>query len=291
MKYYECSFSISLPVASGDDALTAETVCDVLAAELGEIGFDAFVPSSDGLIAYIPQDQYEAAKIEAVLREFPLSATILTSPPQPLEDRDWNEEWEKNYFSPLVIDNRCIIHASFHSVPIHYIYSITIDPRMSFGTGNHPTTYLMLSELLDLDLSNRHLLDMGCGTGVLAILAAMKGASRVIAVDVDPWAVNNTLDNIRLNSVEHIEPHLGDASLLPHLGKFDIILANINRNVLLSDIRHYVTSLNPAGQIIMSGFYTSDLPLIIDECTRHRLTISSIAERDSWAIVKATHPL
>ena len=286
MKYYECNFSFTLPPALGDDALTAETVADVLAVELGEIGFDAFVPDSDSLTAYIPQHQYDAEKLEALLREFALPVTIQASPPELLEDRDWNEEWEKNYFRPLVIDNRCIIHASFHSVPTHYIYSITIDPRMSFGTGNHPTTHLMLAGLLDLDVTNLSVLDMGCGTGVLAILAAMKGASRVTAVDVDQWAVDNAADNIRLNSVEQIEVHLGDADLLPNLGKFDIILANINRNVLLNDLHLYAASLNPNGQILMSGFYTDDVPLLTNESTRHHLTITSVADRDDWAMIR-----
>ncbi|MDR2495921.1 MAG: 50S ribosomal protein L11 methyltransferase [Tannerellaceae bacterium] len=289
MKYYECNFSFTLTPACGDDALTAETVADVLAAELGEIGFDAFVPGSDGLTAYIPQHLYEAGKLESLLRGFPLPAAIIASPPQPLDDRNWNEEWEKNYFRPLVIDNRCIVHASFHTVPTHYIYSITIDPRMSFGTGNHPTTHLMLTELLDLDTAGLSVLDMGCGTGLLAILAAMKGASRLTAVDIDQWAVDNAADNIRLNAVERIDVRLGDAGLLPKLGRYDLILANINRNVLLSDIRHYAASLNPGGRIIMSGFYTDDVRLITDECTRRGLTTISLAERDGWAAVGAMH--
>jgi ribosomal protein L11 methyltransferase len=293
MKYYECHFSYEIHSATDSDAaLTPETVGDILASELGDIGFDAFIHSpAPGLIAYIPQHEYNTEKLNAKLLHFPLmTVTIGTSPPQPLDDQNWNEEWEKNYFSPLTIDNRCIIHASFHPPsPIHYTYNITIDPRMAFGTGNHPTTRLMLTELLNLNTTNLAVLDMGCGTGVLAILAAMQGASRITAVDIDQWAVDNTFDNIRLNNVKQIEIHLGNATqLLPGLGKYDIILANINRNVLLNDIILYAGALTSDGHLIMSGFYSADVPLILSECTLHGLMINSVAEREGWAMVKVS---
>ena len=161
---------------------------------------------------------------------------------------------------------------------------------MAFGTGNHETTYLMLSEMLKLDLQGKELLDMGCGTAVLAILARMKGAGRVVAIDIDEWAYNNALENIRLNGTNDIRVALGGAEQIPAFGLFDLVFANINRNILLNDIRHYTTCMKPGAFLYMSGFYKEDIPVIEAECSRNQLIISSYTEKNNWVAVKVQKP-
>jgi ribosomal protein L11 methyltransferase len=201
-----------------------------------------------------------------------------------MEDRDWNEECEKNYFEPIVIDNRCLIQSSFHQPKGIYEYCILIDPKMAFGTGHHQTTGLILRQILDMNLENKSVLDMGCGTAVLAILAAYRNANPVVAIDIDEWAFNNALENVKLNNVPNIRVELGGAELL---GKetFDVIFANINRNVLLQDIPIYSSVLNDGGVIVMSGFYTDDIPAIRSRCEEYGLHFSHFAEDTHWASV------
>ena len=203
-----------------------------------------------------------------------------------VESKDWNEEWEKNYFKPIRIGKDCIIRASFHEHEPGYAYNIIIDPKMAFGTGNHETTFLMISEILKLDLTSKELLDMGCGTAVLAILAHMKGAGRVVAIDIDEWAYNNALENIRLNNTNDIQVALGGAEQIPAFGTFDIVFANINRNILLNDIRHYSECMKPGAFLYMSGFYVQDIPAIEEECKHNGLALLSHTEKNNWAAVK-----
>ena len=203
-----------------------------------------------------------------------------------MESKDWNEEWEKNYFKPIRIGKDCIIRASFHKHEPGYAYNIIIDPKMAFGTGNHETTFLMISEILKLDLTSKELLDMGCGTAVLAILAHMKGAGRVVAIDIDEWAYNNALENIRLNNTNDIQVALGGAEQIPAFGTFDIVFANINRNILLNDIRHYSECMKPEAFLYMSGFYVQDIPAIEEECKHNGLALLSHTEKNNWAAVK-----
>ncbi|GHV48857.1 ribosomal protein L11 methyltransferase [Bacteroidia bacterium] len=285
MKYYECKFTYTSASAQEPDEGQTEIINDVLAAELGEIGFESFTETANGLNGYIPESSYAPARLHEKLQAFPLTFAAIHFEAQLLEDRDWNEEWEKNYFQPISIGQECIIHASFHTVAPGYKYDIIIDPKMSFGTGNHETTYLMLSELLGLALEGKAVLDMGCGTGVLAILAFLKGAARVTAVDIDEWAYRNTIENVHLNHAGAIDAFLGDAGLLPSLGTFDIILANINRNILLNDLHHYAAALNEGGLLLMSGFYSEDIPLITGACGNNRLAVVSSSERNKWAAV------
>ena len=197
MNYYELSFTYTSPAGQ-------EIINDILASELGEIGFESFIEGEEGLRGYIPETIYDAEKLDKKLAEFPIEETQISYNAQLIEDRDWNEEWEKNYFKPIHIGNECLIRASFHEAEPGYTYDIVIDPKMAFGTGNHETTYLMISEILKLDLAGKEVLDMGCGTAVLAILARLKGAKQVTAIDIDEWAYNNALENIRLNHTEYI---------------------------------------------------------------------------------------
>ena len=277
MKYFEFTFHTSP---------CTETVNDVLTAVLGEVGFESFVECEGGLTAYIQQSVCDENAIKTVIAEFPLSDTEITYTFTEAEDKDWNEEWEKNYFKPIRIGKDCIIRASFHEHEPGYAYNIIIDPKMAFGTGNHETTFLMISEILKLDLTSKELLDMGCGTAVLAILAHMKGAGRVVAIDIDEWAYNNALENIRLNNTNDIQVALGGAEQIPAFGTFDIVFANINRNILLNDIRHYSECMKPGAFLYMSGFYVQDIPAIEEECKHNGLALLSHTEKNNWAAVK-----
>ena len=279
MNYYELSFTYTSPIGK-------EIINDVLAAELGEIGFESFTESEKGLLGYISEALYDKKTLDDKLADFPLENTRIDYTSKWVESKDWNEEWEKNYFKPIRIGNECIIRASFHEAEPGYTYNIIIDPKMAFGTGNHETTYLMISEMLKLDLEGKELLDMGCGTAVLAILARLKGAKRVAAIDIDEWAYNNALENIRLNHTEDIQVALGGAEKIKEFGLFDIVFANINRNILLNDICQYTNSMKPGSILFMSGFYVEDIPAIEAECQKNGLKLDSYNERNNWVAVK-----
>lgn len=280
MNYYELKFTCESPIET-------TIVSDVLASELGEIGFESFTESEDGLLAYVSDTLYNVEKLEDKLKEFPLENVTIRYTAQLIESKDWNEEWEKNYFKPIRIGNDCIIRASFHEPEPGYTYNIIIDPKMAFGTGNHETTYLMIGEMLKLDLEGKDLLDMGCGTAVLAILAKMKHARKVVGIDIDEWAYNNALENIGLNHTEDIEIALGGAEQIPAFGAFDIVFANINRNILLRDIKYYSDCLKPEALLFMSGFYTEDIPAIKAECELNRLNFISYDEINNWVAIRA----
>lgn len=278
MEYYELSFKY-------ESSIEPETVNDILASELGSIGFESFTSDENGLMAYVAANKYDKTTLEDCLANFPLPGIIFHYTSIFIEDQNWNEEWEKHYFKPIRIDNKCLIRASFHTHENGFDYTIVIDPKMAFGTGNHATTYLMLCEMLKLDLTGKEVLDMGCGTAVLAILAAKKKASRVVAIDIDEWAYDNALENCRLNNTENIEVALGGAEQINRFGTFDYIFANINRNILLEDIRHYVPALKPEGLLFMSGFYKEDIPIIETECNKNGLTLCSFSEHNNWVAV------
>ena len=279
MNYYELRFTYQSPIET-------EILNDVLAAELGEIGFESFTQDEQGLQGYISDQLYDEAVLKETLAAFPLEETTIHYVCTPVESKDWNEEWEKNYFKPIRIGNDCLIRASFHEPEPGYTYTIIIDPKMAFGTGNHETTFLMISWMLEEQLAGKRLLDMGCGTAVLAILARMKGAEKVVAIDIDEWAYTNALENIRLNHTAEIEVALGGAERIAAFAPFEVIFANINRNILLQDMRHYAEALQPAGQLFMSGFYLEDLPIIAEECQRNGLRVEGYKERHNWVAVK-----
>lgn len=279
MNYYELSFIYISPIET-------TIINDVLAAELGEIGFESFTEHETGLLGYISEKLYSEDAVNEKLAAFPLENVIIQYQAAKVESKDWNEEWEKNYFKPIRINQDCIIRASFHEPEPGYTYNIIIDPKMAFGTGNHETTFLMISEMLKLDLAGKELLDMGCGTAVLAILARMKKASRVVAIDIDEWAYNNAIENTRLNQTSDIQVALGGAEQIPAFGQFDFVFANINRNILLNDIQHYTSCMKPGAFLYMSGFYTEDIPVIEAECKQNGLALLSYTDKNNWVAVK-----
>ncbi|HEY6915927.1 MAG TPA: 50S ribosomal protein L11 methyltransferase [Paludibacter sp.] len=261
-----------------------EYISDVLAEELGEIGFESFVPTEESLDAYISESLFDESKLKTLLTEFPFEASIDYKVTQ-IESKNWNEEWEKNFFEPIVIGNDCVIHSSFHKNVPKAKYDIVIDPKMAFGTGHHETTSLVIGRLLDMELEGKSLLDMGCGTAVLAILAAMRGAKDIVAIDIDTWCTENSIENIAMNNIKGIDVKLGGAELLTGL-HFDIILANINRNILLSDMEQYAACLSSGGELYMSGFYKEDIPLIEAEANNNGLKLIDYREKNNWVAVK-----
>ena len=200
-----------------------------------------------------------------------------------IEQVNWNAAWEKN-FHPIEVDQKCVVRAPFHS-KANVDYEIVIEPKMSFGTGHHETTYMMLQYMLETDFQGKTVLDMGCGTAVLAILAEFRGASKIDAIDIDSWCYKNSLENIERNNCKNIKTFLGDVSLLENK-KYQIIIANINRNILLKDMESYCFSLENEGQLFLSGFYNEDLNLIIATCTKFNLTFVDKIERNNWVAAK-----
>ena len=263
-----------------------ETVNDVVSALAGDIGFESFVECEGGIQAYIQQALFNKEVLDEMISEFPIPNAKVEYTVKEAEDKDWNEEWEKNFFQPIIIGDRCVIHSTFHRDIPQAEYDIVINPQMAFGTGHHETTSLIIGELLDNDLQGKSLLDMGCGTSILAILARMRGAAPCTAVDIDEWCVRNSLENIKLNGVDRISVFQGDASLLKDQGPFDVIIANINRNILLNDMKRYVSCMHPGSELYMSGFYVDDIPVIQAEAEHNGLRFVHHKEKNRWAAVK-----
>lgn len=258
-------------VGSNDD------LKDQLVALLGEYDFESFNEEGDELLAYIPTGKFDAAILDNI--EWPAAWEVKYSW-KVIPEQNWNAVWEEN-FQPVTISNRCHIRAPFHPSLDEFEYQIIIEPKMSFGTAHHETTALMIEHLLEQDIDGKVVLDMGSGTGVLAILAAMRGASDVTAIDNDTWAYENAKENIERNNTPHIHVYLGDASLLGDK-KFDVIIANINRNILLADMPFYIENLNKNGILLMSGFYNEDLDAIKQRAESLGMEYISCKEKNRW---------
>ena len=263
-----------------------EMATDVLAALLAEIGFESFVPEDEGMSAYVPQALYNAENIANVVAEFPIEGFEITYDCQFIEGEDWNAQWEKNYFQPIVLGEDCVIHSTFHTDVPKARYDILIDPKMAFGTGYHQTTCHMLRAILASDMSGKSVLDMGCGTALLAILARKHGAEKVVAIDIDEFAYENAKENVALNGTPDIEVRLGGADAIKESDCFDYVIANINRNILLMDMVNYVRCMHSGSQIFISGFYTEDMEVLKEEAARHGLRYLDYAENDNWAMMK-----
>jgi ribosomal protein L11 methyltransferase len=255
---------------------------EILIAELGDVGFESFVETEEGVNAYIQKEDWKADLLKDIQilnsTEFEISYTF-----DEIEQANWNIEWEKN-FNPIIVDDTCTIRAPFHEKP-NTTYDIIIEPKMSFGTGHHETTHMMIQHILKNDFKDKSVLDMGCGTGVLAILAEMKGAKPIDSIDIDNWCYLNSLENVERNNCKNIEVFEGDVSLLKNK-KYDVIIANINRNILLSDIKTYVSTLNEKGTLFLSGFYKEDISIIEDECNSYMLKLEEKIEKNNWVALK-----
>ena len=250
---------------------------EILMAELIEIGFDSFTEELEGILAYIPTDLVNEENFKT-LEIFNNENVKISYTFQEMPNINWNEEWEKN-FSPINVEDKVLIRAEFHE-PNPAMEEIIIQPKMSFGTGHHPTTHLMIQQMLEMDFKDKKVLDMGCGTSVLAIYAKMKGAKDVLAIDIDEWSVENSIENAERNNVE-LRIELGTAE---NLGKekFDIILANINRNILISDIPTYVKDMNEGSELLLSGLCFFDVADILEVCTEQGLKLKNKQQHEEW---------
>ena len=258
---------------------------EILIAQLSEIGYDSFMETEEGLEAYIPSGENRPVNEETVpflsVEDYEFNIRTET-----LEDKNWNEEWEKNYFKPIVIGHQCLVRSPFQKTDLTARYEILIDPRMAFGTGYHETTSLVLTHLLETDVTNLSVLDMGCGTAILAILASMKGAENIVGIDNDPWAVDNARDNLQLNNIHNVEILEGDAGLLDRYpNTFDLVLANINRNILLEDMTAYQNVLKQGSRIILSGFYSEDVAKIEEKARSLNWQHIFTKEQNNWIAV------
>lgn len=260
-----------------------ETVNDVVSALAGEIGFESFVECEGGIQAYIQQTLFDEEALKEMVVNFPLPDTRIEYTIKEAEDKNWNEEWEKNFFQPIVIGDRCCIHSTFHKDTPKTEYEILINPQMAFGTGHHETTSMMIGRLLNNNLEGLSLLDMGTGTGILAILAAMRGAEKVVGVEIDPAAYENAVDNIKLNDTPEVELRLGGAETVTETGAFDFVMANINRNIILDDIAVYARAMKPKGRMFLSGFYVDDIDMIVNAARALGLCLTSVIANKNWA--------
>lgn len=255
------------------DNLTPE-VKDLLVFYLGENGFDSFTEDGEDLLAYIPSKWYNYDQVNEICGKQKASFRETLIP-----DQNWNQEWEKN-FEPVVISGRCLVRAPFHPAGHDVEYDIVIMPKMSFGTAHHETTSGVISLMLDLDLAGKRILDMGCGTGVLAILAEKKGAREIVAIDNDEWAFENSVENVARNNCSKISVIIGGAEKIA--GKFDVVIANINRNILLGQMKDYGECTSPGSLLVLSGFYEDDLPAIKESAAGKGFSFTSSVSENNW---------
>ncbi len=262
-----------------------ETMTDVMAALLCEHGYESFVPDECGMTAYIKLEDFDRKVLDEVTAELPFDTSV-TVKCETVEGRDWNQEWEKNYFKPITVDGKCVIHSSFHTDIPSMPYDIVIDPKMAYGTGHHQTTTLIIRRLLELPLEGRSVIDMGTGTGILAILAAMRGAGPVTAIEIDEFAHVNAVENVSLNHHPEINVVLGDASALAGVEPVDLFLANINRNIIVGDLQVYASRLKEGGTMLLSGFYEDDIAIVLDEARKHGLEYVGHTVLERWSCLE-----
>ncbi len=293
MKYIEVEFTLT-PTPENDCPMEAAT--DILSALLAEVGFESFESIPTGLKAYIQQGLFDKENLEAVLNDFPLPDWHIDTQQREVEYANWNEQWEKEGFRPIVIDDRLCVHDSAHQTlpdtgaPLPSTrYELIVSPRLAFGSGTHPTTRQLLEVLLETDVNGLHVIDAGCGTGILGLLCLLRGADSVSAYDIDEWSVENARENASLNHLG-LDVYLGDASVLHDVtlqhGMVDLLIANINRNILLNDMEAFVRSVKPGcGKILLSGFYEEDVPFLLDKAGTLGLHECYRKERDGWMVL------
>lgn len=278
MKYFEVEFKIN-----ADDIQTAR---DLLIDSVGEAGFDSFEETIDGVKGYVQMSLFSKEKLDAIISDFILKDAKIEYFLKEADNRNWNILWEEEGFEPILIGNKCIIHDTKHNEFDRNAFGIdiTIDAVMAFGTGTHQTTKMIVCEILNMNISGKRVLDCGCGTGILSIAASKSGARSVVAYDIDEWSINNTKHNAAINGVENIEVFEGDSSVLSHInGVFDVVLANINRNVLLCDMEHFKGVMTSGSKLIISGFYENDIVYLLEKANEIGLKEISRNISDEWA--------
>jgi ribosomal protein L11 methyltransferase len=254
---------------------------EILMAEIADAGFDTFMELDNGFEAYVEMEKYDPEQLQYIKDKYNTRTPIVFKQDR-IQKQNWNEEWEKNY-EPIVVENKCLIRADFHNINKKYSYELIITPKMSFGTGHHQTTYLMIKNQLEIDHRGKRVMDAGCGTAILSVMASKLGASEVEAFDIDEWSVSNGKENIEVNGCSNVHQKQGKLSDLPIQGLFDIILANINKNVLLDEMKLYRAYLAPGGLLLLSGFYVADIPDLLAEGLKNKLHELKRDERENWA--------
>ena len=253
---------------------------EILVAVLSDLAFESFDETEETIMGYIPGESANLDEIEEITSALPFS---VVTEAEMIPDQNWNEVWEKNYFKPLLIGGRCLVRAPFHTEYQPAEFELVIEPKMAFGTGNHETTTLVAEQILDMDLAGKTVLDMGCGTGILGMLASLKGAKSITAIDIDTWSFESTVENARLNNIFNLEAKLGDASLLGS-ETYEIIFANIHKNVIINDLPVYESVLQPGGKIYLSGFYTQDMPDVKAKAESLGLVEKGHQEKNNWVV-------
>lgn len=278
MRYTEVTFTIS-PYS--------QAASDLLAALLGDEGFETFTESEDGLVGYVQQPFWDGGRVQRVLGHFPLPGIRITFSAQDAPYQDWNQMWEEEGFQPVVIAGQIVVHDPRHSDVPALPYDITISPRQAFGTGSHHTTRMILEWLMQADLQGLDVVDAGTGTGVLSVMCILRGARHVLAYDIDEWSTDNARDNLLLNGIgsARVEVRLGDASALKPTDRAHLLMANINRNILLADMQQFVLSLEAGGQLLLSGFYEQDIPLLAEAASRYGMRLVEKRVEDHWAML------
>lgn len=259
---------------------------EILVALLSDLAFESFDETEELVMGYIPGEIVDLEQIREIASALPFSVHSET---QMIPDQNWNEVWEKNYFKPLLIGDRCLIRAPFHTEFEPAEFELVIEPKMAFGTGNHETTTLVAEQILNMDLTGKTVLDMGCGTGILGMLASLKGAKNVTAIDIDIWSFESTVENSRLNTIMNLEAKWGDAGLLGDK-TFEIIFANIHKNVIINDLPVYESILQSGGKIYLSGFYTHDMPDVKAKAESLGLLETGYREKNNWVVYSFEKP-
>ena len=282
MEYLKAVFTLN---AANEDMEAAK---DLLADLAAAAGFEAFEETDDKLVGYVQPQLLDKMALDEAIADFPIASTSIAYEMVEAENRNWNEAWEASGFEPICIDGRCMIYDARHysqaDLPVGFDLQVAIEPRQAFGTGAHETTQMVVAQLLSMPLKGKRILDCGCGTGILGIVASKLGAESVLGYDIDEWSVDNSLHNATLNDVANMVVRKGDAtSLTAGDGPFDVVVANINRNILLTDLPRWVQAMAKKGTIVLSGFYQADVSMLVTAATNLGLRLVSESEQEGWA--------